>query len=133
MCRCLVDPNELPWVEVGQRGVVELSYLPDRRFEGMVTWIAPILDATTRTARVRLELENPEGRLKPEMFGNVRIESAPRPQVVAIPSEAVIRSGRRSLVIVARAEPSVLMCCLNRASEAQHDMPSIVPVAEMSP
>ena len=95
---------ELPWVAVGQRGRVELAALPEERFEGEVTWIAPILDATTRTARVRLELENPDGHLKPEMFGSVRIESAPRRQVVAIPSEGVIRSGRRNLVIVALGE-----------------------------
>jgi multidrug efflux pump subunit AcrA (membrane-fusion protein) len=95
---------EIPWVAVGQRGRVELAALPNKRFEGEVTWIAPILDATTRTVQVRLELENPNGHLKPGMFGSVRIESAPRPQVVAIPSEAVIRSGRRNLAIVALGE-----------------------------
>jgi RND family efflux transporter MFP subunit len=95
---------EIPWVAVGQRGRVELAALPNKRFDGEVTWIAPILDATTRTVQVRLELENPNGHLKPGMFGSVRIESAPRPQVVAIPSEAVIRSGRRNLAIVALGE-----------------------------
>ena len=95
---------ELPWVEVGQRAVVELSYLPGERFEGEVTYIYPFLDPKTRTARVRIELPNPDGTLKPDMFANVTIESAVHPDVVAVPEEAVIRSGRRSLVILAVGE-----------------------------
>jgi multidrug efflux pump subunit AcrA (membrane-fusion protein) len=95
---------ELPWVEVGQTGVVELSYLPGSRFAGPVTYVSPFLDPKTRTAQVRLELPNPEGRLKPEMFGNTLIEAAPRSGVTAIPNEAVIRSGRRTLVVVALGE-----------------------------
>jgi Cu(I)/Ag(I) efflux system membrane fusion protein len=91
---------ELPWVELGQTGRVELSYLPGIEFTGPVTYIAPFLDPASRTAQVRLELPNPDGKLKPEMFGNMLIEAAPRQRVTALPSEAVIRSGRRTLVIV---------------------------------
>ena len=58
---------ELPWVALGQRGIVELSYLPGVRFEGEVTYISPFLDPKTRTAEVRVELPNTDGRLKPEM------------------------------------------------------------------
>ena len=95
---------ELPWVEPGQTGTVELGSLPGSAFRGPVTYVAPFLDARTRTAEVRLELPNPEGRLKPEMFGNVVIEAAPHPAATAIPSEAVIRSGTRALAIVALGE-----------------------------
>lgn len=91
---------ELPWVEVGQRGSVDLSYLPGKSFEGVVNYIYPFLNAKTRTARARLELANPELALKPEMYANVTIESDVRPQVLTVPEEAVIRSGRRSLVIL---------------------------------
>jgi len=70
------------------------------------------LDPKTRTAQVRIELPNPDGRLRPEMFGNMILEGSPRDGVVAIPSEAVIRSGRRSVAIVAlgrgRFEPREL-------------------------
>jgi hypothetical protein len=69
-----------------------------------VTYVSPFLDAKTRTAEVRLELPNPEGRLKPEMFANVMIQADPREDVTAIPSEAIIRSGRRTLAIVALGE-----------------------------
>ena len=92
---------ELPWVALGQTGTVELSYLPEVEFSGPVTYISPFLDPKTRTAEVRLELPNPDGRLKPEMFGNTLIEAAPREGAIAVPSEAVLHSGRRTLVIVA--------------------------------
>jgi multidrug efflux pump subunit AcrA (membrane-fusion protein) len=95
---------ELPWIELGQTGSVEISYLPGENFSGPVTYISPFLDPTTRTAEIRLELPNPEGRLKPEMFGTTRIAAAPRSAATAIPSEAVIRSGRRTLAIVALGE-----------------------------
>lgn len=95
---------ELPWVAVGQRGIVELSYLPDTTFEGQVTYVYPFLDPKSRTARVRLELPNPDLILKPDMFANVTIETEQRPGVLAVPEEAVIRSGRRNLVILALGE-----------------------------
>jgi RND family efflux transporter MFP subunit len=95
---------ELPWVEVGQRGIAELSYLPGRRFEGEVTYIYPFLQPKTRTARVRLEFENPDLLLKPDMYANVTIDAGVRADVLVVPDDAVIRSGRRSLVIVARGE-----------------------------
>jgi multidrug efflux pump subunit AcrA (membrane-fusion protein) len=91
---------ELPWVKAGQPGRVELSYLPGVSFEGEVTYVYPFLDPKTRTARVRLELPNPDLHLKPDMFANVTIQTAVHPDVVAVPEEAVIRSGKRSLVII---------------------------------
>jgi len=95
---------ELPWIEVGQRAIVEISYLPGQSFEGTVTHIDPFLDPKTRTARVRLEHANSNGLLKPEMFANVSILADARNDVLAIPEEALIRSGRRNLVFVALGE-----------------------------
>jgi multidrug efflux pump subunit AcrA (membrane-fusion protein) len=95
---------ELPWVEVGQRGVAELSYLPRKRFVGEVTYVYPFLDPKTRTARVRLEFDNPDLLLKPDMFANVTIETQTQEDVLAVPSEAILRSGQRTLAIVALGE-----------------------------
>ena len=92
---------ELPWLELGQMAEVELSYLPGIPMQGELTYIAPFLDAKTRTAEVRLELDNADGKLKPEMFGNAVIAGAPRPNALAIPTDAVIRSGTRTVAIVA--------------------------------
>lgn len=95
---------ELPWLALGQEATVELSYLPGAAMEGELTYIAPFLDPKTRTAEVRLELDNSAGRLKPEMFGNVVIAGSPHPGVLAIPTEAVIRSGTRTISVVALGE-----------------------------
>ncbi len=91
---------ELPWVREGQNATIELSYLPGHTFEGTVTYVSLFLDPKTRTARVRIELDNPGLLLKPDMFANVTIETGAREDVLAVPEEAVIRSGRRSLVVV---------------------------------
>jgi len=99
--RADVYEYELPWLALGQTGTLELAYLPGREFSGPLTYIAPFLDPKTRTAEVRLELPNPDGDLRPEMFGDVILQGSPRESVVAVPSEAVIRSGRSSLVVVA--------------------------------
>jgi len=92
---------ELPWIELGQSATVDLSYLPGASMHGQLTYIAPFLDPETRTAEVRLELDNAQGRLKPAMYGNVVIEGSPRRGAIAVPSGAVIRSGKRTIAVVA--------------------------------
>jgi RND family efflux transporter MFP subunit len=95
---------ELPWLELGLEATVELSYLPGEPIRGTLTYIAPFLDPETRTIEVRLELDNQDGRLKPEMFGNAVIAGIPHLNALAIPSNAVIRSGKRTIAIVAKGE-----------------------------
>lgn len=95
---------ELPWVREGQKASVDLSYLPGRTFEGEVTYVYPFLDPKARTARVRVELDNPDLLFKPDMYANVTIQGEVRQDVLAIPEEAVIRSGRRTLAVVATGE-----------------------------
>jgi multidrug efflux pump subunit AcrA (membrane-fusion protein) len=95
---------ELPWLELGQRASVELSYRPGEPVQGELTYIAPFLDPKTRTAKVRIELDNSDGKLKPEMFGNAVIAGAPQLGVLAIPTDAVIRSGKRTIAVVSLGE-----------------------------
>ena len=92
---------ELPWVQVGQSAEVELSYLPGRTFQGKVTHIYPFLDAKTRTVKVRMSFSNPDMALKPEMYANVNIRSTVSRDGLAVPVQAVIRSGERNVVVVA--------------------------------
>lgn len=92
---------ELPWVREGQQALIELSYLPGQTFAGTVTYIYLSLDPKTRTARVRVELDNAELLLKPDMFADVTIETETRRDLLVVPDEAVIRSGRRALVVAA--------------------------------
>jgi Cu(I)/Ag(I) efflux system membrane fusion protein len=95
---------ELSWLALGQTASVELSYLQGQSMEGELTYIAPFLDPKTRTAEVRLELDNSDGKLKPEMFGNAVIAGTPHPDALAIPTEAVIRSGTRNIAVVSLGE-----------------------------
>ena len=91
---------ELPWIEKGQAAEVELSYAPGHVFNGVVTYVYPFLESKTRTAKVRMAFDNPELDLKPEMFATVRIRSEVAKEAVVVPSQAVIRSGERNVVIL---------------------------------
>lgn len=92
---------ELPWVAVGQRAEMTLNYLPGETFTGNIEYIYPYLKGMTRTARVRLKFPNPGYKLKPEMFAQVEIKSPLKPEVVVVPTEAVLDTGEKQHVFVA--------------------------------
>lgn len=87
-------------VKVGQSARAELAAFPGEAFTGKVTAILPTAQADSRTLTVRVELTNRGGRLKPGMFATVHLSGEAHPALF-IPSEAVIRTGKRSLVMVA--------------------------------
>lgn len=91
---------EIPYVKVGQKAVMTLTSMPGEEFVGTITYIYPFLDRKSRTVKVRLEYANADGRLKPEMYGNVVISSAVEKDAIVIPIEAVIRTGARSVVFI---------------------------------
>ncbi|RJP93898.1 MAG: efflux RND transporter periplasmic adaptor subunit [Desulfobacteraceae bacterium] len=92
---------ELGWIRPGQQADLELSYLPGTLFQGTVTYIYPYLNTETRTAKVRIAVRNtPEFALKPGMFATVKIVSLVSIDAVAIPEQAIIRSGERNLAII---------------------------------
>jgi len=94
---------ELAHIHVGQKATINLSYFPARNFVGKVTWISPIMDEKTRTAKVRLEFANRDFILKPEMYANAEIEiNAGRK--LAVPDEAVLDSGLRKVVFLDKGE-----------------------------
>jgi RND family efflux transporter MFP subunit len=90
---------ELPWVSEGQSAIMTLPYLPGRKFEGRVTYVYPYLQRETRDVVVRLEYKNPTLELKPEMYADVEIRGMGG-EGLSVPSEAVIRSGRRNIIFV---------------------------------
>ena len=94
---------ELPYLRVGQRAEVQLSYYPGKTYTGRVSYIYPILDAQTRTAKVRVDLPNPGFKLKPEMFADVQLQVNYGKQLV-VPQEAVLDSGERQTVFVAAGD-----------------------------
>lgn len=97
---------ELPWVAVGHHATVELPYVPGTAWHGRVTYVYPTLAAGTRTVKVRVEARNPAGgvQLKPDMYATVIIHSPVAREAVAIPEQAVIRTGERAVGIVALGE-----------------------------
>jgi Cu(I)/Ag(I) efflux system membrane fusion protein/cobalt-zinc-cadmium efflux system membrane fusion protein len=103
---------ELPWVKVGQTAQVELPFAPGKVLDGKITYIYPYLEPKSRTVQVRIDLANPGFELKPDMFANVRIQTQPVKNVLAIPDHAVLNSGEGQTVFVAlgdgRFEPRVV-------------------------
>ena len=98
-----VYESDAPFVAVGQIARVSLAYLPGRSWTGKVAFIAPVFDEKTRTVKVRLELQNPDGTLKPEMYADAVLER-PLGRVVTVPEGAVLSTGTRALVFVAKGE-----------------------------
>ena len=95
---------ELPWVKVGQTARVELPFAADKVFEGRISYIYPYLNNESRTARARIELVNPGLELKPDMYANVSIDTEAIDKALAIPTNAILRSGKGQTVFVARGE-----------------------------
>jgi cobalt-zinc-cadmium efflux system membrane fusion protein len=86
-------------VKAGQRVDLVVEGVPNQIFEGQVDLVSDILDAGTRTARVRCVVQNPNGQLKPDMFASVTI-AAPGHSVLAIPRSAVVKMGDKTVVFV---------------------------------
>lgn len=92
--------REVPFVRVGQRATVQLDAWAGETLSGRVTYIYPVVDPATRSVKVRLELPNKGGRLKPGMFANVELSSSLGSGIV-VPTDAVIDNGRTALVFLA--------------------------------
>ena len=87
----------------GQRAEVRVQTLPAKAFEGKVDYIYPELNQQARTVKARVTLANPGQALKPGMFANVLLASATR-KATTVPSEAVIQTGTRTVVVVQEGE-----------------------------
>ncbi|MDX2166256.1 MAG: efflux RND transporter periplasmic adaptor subunit [Deltaproteobacteria bacterium] len=90
---------EIDAVRPGQTVTVNVPSQGERAYRGTVIGIDPILDATTRTARVRVQVATPEGGLRPESFVTALIH-VPTAEVVAVPSDAILDTGRDQFVFV---------------------------------
>ena len=93
---------ELPWVKKGQTAKMTLPYEPGRTYTGQLSFIDPFLQPRTRDVVVRLEFDNPDFSIKPDMYGDIEIFTDLGKEGIIIPSEAVIRSGKRNVVFVTR-------------------------------
>lgn len=94
-----VYESDLAAVRTGMPAELTLSYLPGRTWRGSVTYIAPVVEEKTRTIKVRVEVDNADGQLKPEMFADVLLESGHGSGLV-VPASALLKTGERTLVFV---------------------------------
>jgi Cu(I)/Ag(I) efflux system membrane fusion protein len=96
-----VPETQAAWLKPGDRAEVEVPALPDERFGAQVDYLYPELAQSTRTLKVRVVVDNPRKHLRPGMFATVHFHGAAQEQALTVPSEAVIKTGTRSVIIVA--------------------------------
>ena len=96
-----VFEDQLPWLHPGSEADISLSYFPGETFKGRVRYVEPEVSEKTRTVGLRLEVANPDGRLRAGMYATVVFQPVMAKDTIAVPSLAILRTGERNLVIVA--------------------------------
>jgi len=86
-------------IAVGRNVTVSLTAYPGETITGKIIAVLPESDAASRTVRARIELPNRDGRLRPGMFAQVRIDGGKHKSALLIPDDAVIRTGTRNVVL----------------------------------
>jgi RND family efflux transporter MFP subunit len=99
-----VFEQDLGLVRPGQAASISVNAYPGRSFKGKVAYFYPTVTPDTRTGKVRIELANPGGLLKPAMYATVELAAGPALRVLAVPRSAVIDSGVRRVVLVQLGE-----------------------------
>jgi len=97
--------SDLPVLQIGQEVSLKVEALPTEEFSGRVTFVDPILNQRTRTTRVRIEVKNPKGQLRPNMFAEAVVRGSSstasgEDDALVIPETAPLFTGRRSVVYV---------------------------------
>lgn len=92
---------ELHKIGLGDEAVITFDYLPGKSYHGKISFIYPTLDTKTRTIKVRVDLPNPKGELKPGMFAAVDIKGTNLGVYPLVPEQAILRSGQENTVIIA--------------------------------
>jgi Cu(I)/Ag(I) efflux system membrane fusion protein len=94
--------SDLPWISLNQTVEFTARAIPGKIFKGKVSFIDPVINPATRTARIRVSLNNPGLQLKPEMFINGTLQSTLKEggEQLTIPQSSVLWTGKRSIVYV---------------------------------
>ncbi len=91
-------------IKVGQNVTVNSSVFPEKKFQGKVVRLAPLLKETSRQARVEVDIENEEGLLKPGMFVNAEIEFGRRENAKIVPFSAIVSRGNSQGIFIVDKE-----------------------------
>ena len=95
-----VFEHQVAQIGIGSQAEVELTYYPGEVFSGTVRYIEPEFSEATRTLRMKIEVPNPARRLRAGMFATVRFQPTIARQALVVPTQAVLRTGQRDIVIV---------------------------------
>jgi membrane fusion protein, copper/silver efflux system len=95
-----VYEQDLRFVHTGGSAQVEIAAYPGESLDGRVAYVYPEVRADTRTTRVRIEIRNPDGRIKPGMYATVQIDGPVSARAVTVPRDAVMYSGTHAMVFV---------------------------------
>ena len=101
-----VFEHQMAQIDIGTAAEFDLTYFPGEVFRGKVRFIEPEFSEATRTLQVKIEVPNPDGRLRAGMFGTVRFHPTAARQALVVPTEAVLRTGQRNVVIIDLGEGS---------------------------
>jgi membrane fusion protein, heavy metal efflux system len=106
--RVWIDANvfekDLERVKFGQEVKVAVPAFPGSSFSGKVILVFSVVDPETRSVKVRTEVPNPDGRLKPDMFANVQIITDLNRTAISIPQSAVLNDGGKTIVFVSEGD-----------------------------
>src|SRR5438477_243262 len=103
--------NELPMLKVGQKIDITAKSYPGEKFEGTISLINPFLDETKRTAKVRIDIPNPDFKLRPAMYVNAEL-TMDMGEGLTIPVSSVMPTGMRNVVFInkggGKLEPRII-------------------------
>ncbi len=105
-------------VKVGQEVAVATPAYPGETFAGRVSFINAVLDDATRTVKVRIEMSNPDGKLKPNMFANATV-NVPLGETLVIPSASLLDTGKRKVAFIAQGEDTFIKRDIVTGQETQ--------------
>lgn len=94
--------SDISFIKLGDIIDFRVQSFPDQKFKGKVSYVAPFIDKKSRTAKVRIELNNPKEKLKPDMFakGTLHAKTTSRKNEILIPQSSILWTGKRAIVYV---------------------------------
>jgi Cu(I)/Ag(I) efflux system membrane fusion protein len=95
--------DELPMLQIGQEVTVTSSSYPGEKFRGQITLIDPFIDNAKRTGRVRVDIQNPDLKLKPDMYVDLVLDMDMGRSLV-VPVSAIIPTGKRNIAFVDKGD-----------------------------
>ena len=125
-----VFENQSQWVREGQRAEMRLAYSNSQVWSGVVDYIYPMIDPKSRALQVRLRFDNPDEQLKPNMYADIEIFAAPQTNVLAVPREAVIRTGNAERIVTALNNGRFLPVEINTGIESGNYIEVLEGVSE---